>query len=109
MNWTRKDLAFDLNGFKYPLTHCFYFQSALQADAKTPAKEAKEGEAKTPGTDKKRGQKRNAKKAFDDEPFVVTENEPEIGETVVCLDWYDSDLSMRIDKEEHMSGEPFNR
>ena len=84
-------------------------QSALQADAKTPAKEAKEGEAKTPGTDKKRGQKRNAKKAFDDEPFVVTENEPEIGETVVCLDWYDSDLSMRIDKEEHMSGEPFNR
>jgi len=84
-------------------------ESALQADAKTPAKEAKEGEAKTPGTDKKRGQKRNAKKAFDDEPFVVTENEPEIGETVVCLDWYDSDLSMRIDKEEHMSGEPFNR
>ena len=40
---------------------------------------------------------------------MVTENEPEIGETVVCLDWYDSDLSMRIDKEEHMSGEPFNR
>ena len=37
------------------------------------------------------------------------EGEEEIDESVVCLDWYDSDLSMRIDKEEHMGGEPFNR
>jgi len=68
----------------------------------------KEGDTpvKTPGKEGKRGQKR---KFNDDEPFVVTENEPEIADDVMCLDWYDSDLSMRICKEEHMSGEPFNR
>lgn len=75
----------------------------------TPAK--KEGEAAkpaaTPASDKKqRGVKR---KANDDEPYVVYENEPEIDDGLVCLDWYDSDLSLRLDKDNLMTGEPFNR
>ena len=35
--------------------------------------------------------------------------EPEIDESVICLDWFNSDLSMRIDKNTMMIGEPFHK
>ena len=52
----------------------------------------------------KRGQKR---KRNDDEPFVVNEDEPEIDENFLCFDWFNSDVTMKIDRETHMGGEPF--
>ena len=74
---------------------------AVKTDEK-PKEEAKAGE----GDQKKlrRGQKR---KFNDDEPFVVVEDEPEIDENALCLDWYNSDLSLRISKEGFMVAEPF--
>ena len=35
--------------------------------------------------------------------------EPDIDESVMCLDWFNSDLSMRIDKSNMMMGEPFHK
>jgi hypothetical protein len=37
----------------------------------------------------------------------VVEDEPEIEDGLVCLDWFSSDLSLKIDKETLMTGEPF--
>ena len=72
--------------------------------------ETKAEEAKPDAEKKDSAQRRGMKRKMnDDEPMVITENEPEVGENVLCLDWYDSDLSMRIDKEGFMIGEPFNR
>merc|ERR1719186_2397361 len=36
------------------------------------------------------------------------ENEPEIPEALVCLDWYNSDLNLRI-TDNYMTGIPFSR
>ena len=43
----------------------------------------------------------------EDEPFVVVEEEPEIDEGALCLDWYNSDLFLKISKENFMVAEPF--
>jgi hypothetical protein len=67
------------------------------AAAKPAAEEAKKTEAD-------RGKKRKA----EDEPWIVRENEPEIPEDLVCLDWYNSDLNLKI-SEDLMTGQPFNR
>lgn len=40
---------------------------------------------------------------------MVVEDEPEIADDVFCLDWLNSDLNLKIDKETFMGGEPFNR
>ena len=46
-------------------------------------------------------------------PFVFFGNlqmcvsEPDIDESVMCLDWFNSDRSMRIHKNTMMIGEPF--
>merc|ERR1711997_886255 len=76
--------------------------------AETPAKNEK-STTSTPSQNnnqQRRGQKRKLK---EDEPFVVHENEPEVDESVICLDWFNSDLSMRIDKNTMMIGEPFHK
>ena len=67
------------------------------AAAVKPAEEAKKPEAD-------KGKKRKA----EDEPFEVKENEPEIPESLVCLDWFNSDLNLRI-TDDLMTGLPFNR
>ena len=41
-------------------------------------------------------------------PWVVKEDEPEIDEDLVCLDWATSDLNLKIDQG-WMSAAPFNR
>ena len=68
--------------------------------------EKKEGEGDKAGDKKqqRRGQKR---KMNEDEPFVVVEEEPEIDEGAVCLDWYNSDLFLKIAKDNYMVAEPF--
>ena len=71
----------------------------------TPKTETEEKkEPATPNAESKRGQKRKR----EDEPFVVTEDEPEIPENFVCLDWSNSDLTCKINKETFLSAEPFH-
>merc|ERR1711997_1210051 len=72
----------------------------------TPVKNEKPTTSAPQNNQQRRGQKRKLK---EDEPFVVHENEPEIDESVICLDWFNSDLSMRIDKNTMMIGEPFHK
>merc|ERR1712107_754777 len=54
------------------------------------------------------GEKGTKRKADEEPPFEVKENEPEIPETLVCLDWYNSDLNLRI-TDNFMTGIPFSR
>ncbi len=49
------------------------------------------------------------RKRIEEEPFVVVEDEPEIDESLFCLDWYNSDLSLKIDKATLMSAEPLHK
>merc|ERR1719244_327753 len=49
---------------------------------------------------------KGTKRKLDNESAEVTENEPDIPDHLVCLDWYNSDLNLRIN-EEFMSAAPF--
>ena len=76
---------------------------AVKADDKPADETKKEGEKAADGAEKagdkkqlRRGQKR---KLDENEPFVVVEDEPEIDEGAVCLDWYNSDLFLKITKD----------
>ena len=40
---------------------------------------------------------------------VCREDEPEIKEGFVCLDWYNSDLNLKIKHDEFLSAMPLNR
>lgn len=68
----------------------------------TPKTEVKE-EAKT---DEKKDQ--GVKRKMDEEPFEVKENEPEIPGDLMCLDWHNSDLNLRI-LDTLSEGVPFSR
>ena len=70
-----------------------------------PAAE-KKTEAKV--EEKKEEEKGTKRKADEEPPFEVKENEPEIPEALVCLDWYNSDLNLRI-TDNFMTGIPFSR
>jgi len=68
-------------------------------------------------TEDKKGEKENQekvvtisskKKFIDDEPFEIKENEPEIPEDLTCLDWYNSDLNLKIN-EDLTTAQPFIR
>ena len=79
-------------------------------------KESKEGdeaaaaageEAAKPAEGEAAGDRKGVKrKRYEEEPFVVVEDEPEIDDSFFCLDWYNSDLSLKIDKATLMSAEP---
>ena len=75
----------------------------------TPA-EGKPAENKTEAKveEKKEEEKGTKRKADEEPPFEVKENEPEIPEALVCLDWYNSDLNLRI-TDNYMTGIPFSR
>ena len=81
-------------------------ESPKKADAKpaegTPKTKPTEG---APKTNEKRGTKR---KRNDDEPYVVNEDEPEIPNDFMCLDWHNSDLTLKINKESFLAAEPFH-
>lgn len=51
---------------------------------------------------------KGVKRKVEEEPFEVKENEPEIADDLVCLDWYNSDLSLKI-SEDLFTALPFIR
>ena len=75
---------------------------AAEAEPATNNEAKESSEAKPEENNAGKGIKRKRQ----EEPFVVQEDEPEIDEALVCLDWYNSDLSVRIDKTNLMVGEP---
>jgi len=79
-------------------------KKASDTDEKTET--PKKEEVKT--EDAKKEDVKGVKRKLDDEPFEVKENEPEIPDSLVCLDWHNSDLNLRI-TEDLMSGIPFSR
>ena len=66
-----------------------------------------DGEKAAAAGDKKQQRRGQKRKMNEDEPFVVVEEEPEIDEGALCLDWYNSDLFLKISKENFMVAEPF--
>merc|ERR1719167_193360 len=78
---------------------------AKPAEDKASASEEKPAETKA---EEKKGEKGTKRKADEEPPFEVKENEPEIPEALVCLDWYNSDLNLRI-TDNYMTGIPFSR
>ena len=80
---------------------------ATNGDEAMDKSEEAAGDAKpVEGGDERKGIKR---KRPEEEPFVVVEDEPEIDESLVCLDWYNSDLSLKIEKDNLMVAEPLFR
>ena len=78
---------------------------AKPAEDKASASEEKPADTKA---EEKKGEKGTKRKADEEPPFEVKENEPEIPEALVCLDWYNSDLNLRI-TDNYMTGIPFSR
>ena len=76
-------------------------KAEVKDEAKAETKEEKKEDAK--GTKRKAEEEKKV-----EEPFEVKENEPEIAESLVCLDWHNSDLNLRI-TDSYMSGIPFSR
>ena len=86
------------------------------AEPEKPKEEPAKEEAKTdkpaattpakPAEDNK--EKRGTKRKRDDEPYVINEDEPEIPDDFICLDWFNSDLTMKINKENFSAAEPFH-
>jgi len=70
-----------------------------------PTSEEKKEEGK--GT-KRKVEEEPEKKKEEEPPFEVKENEPEIAESLVCFDWYNSDLNLRI-TDSLTAGVPFSR
>ena len=78
-------------------------EATTEEAAETPKAE---GDAtKTPV---KEEEKRGKKRRREDEPFVVNEDEPEIPDNYMCLDWQNSDLTFKINKETFLAAEPFH-
>ena len=78
-----------------------------ESKPESPKKTEKDGKSAegTPKTNEKRGTKR---KRNDDEPYVVNEDEPEIPNDFMCLDWQNSDLTLKVNKESFLAAEPFH-
>jgi len=70
---------------------------------KVEVAEEKKEEAKAPPATPQ-----GVKRKMDDEPFEVKENEPEIADNLLCLDWHNSDLNLRI-LDTLSEGVPFTR
>ena len=90
------------------------------AEKSSPAKKVEESKPESPkktekdakpaeGTPKDPKEKRGTKrKRNDDEPYVVNEDEPEIPNDFMCLDWQNSDLTLKVNKETFLAAEPFH-
>lgn len=73
--------------------------------------DSKKEDKKDVKTEEKKVEKKEPpkKKFIDDEPYEVKENEPEIPENFTCLDWYNSDLNLKINHEHLNTAQPFIR
>ncbi len=86
---------------------------AATEEAKEEAEEKKEGAEEAAKvedatkTNKEQQQRRGQKRKMNEEPFVIVEDEPEIEADLLCLDWYNSDLNLRIDRDDLCTAEPF--
>ena len=78
-------------------------EAAPAEPEKVEAGEEKKEEAKAPPATPQ-----GVKRKMDEEPFEVKENEPEIAENLMCLDWHNSDLNLRI-LDTLSEGVPFTR
>jgi len=58
--------------------------------------------------EKKDGEERGKKRKMEEEPYEIKEDEPEIDENLICLDWYNSDLNLKI-QEDKMSAQPHSK
>jgi len=72
------------------------------------AAETPKAEGDATKTPVKEEEKRGKKRRREDEPFVVNEDEPEIPDNYMCLDWQNSDLTFKINKETFLAAEPFH-
>lgn len=78
-------------------------------ESTTPVKEeTKTDKAATTPAAADNKDKRGTKRKREDEPYVVNEDEPEIPQDFICLDWFNSDLTMKINKENFSAAEPFH-
>lgn len=81
----------------------------VDATAEKKETEAKPEVKKEAAVEEKKDEAAKGKKRkIDEEPFEVKENEPEIDANLVCLDWYNSDLSLKIN-DDLMTAVPFVR
>ena len=83
-------------------------EMATEEVPKTEEAPAAEKKTEAKVEEKKEEEKGTKRKADEEPPFEVKENEPEIPEALVCLDWYNSDLNLRI-TDNYMTGIPFSR
>eukprot|EP00088_Acartia_fossae_P054648 TRINITY_DN6298_c0_g2_i13.p1 TRINITY_DN6298_c0_g2~~TRINITY_DN6298_c0_g2_i13.p1 ORF type:complete len:705 (-),score=257.78 TRINITY_DN6298_c0_g2_i13:235-2349(-) len=72
-------------------------------------KQEKEGEEEKPKVGVKRKFGEVSAQIEELKPWTVHEDEPEIKEGFVCLDWYNSDLNLKIKHDEFLSAMPLNR
>ncbi len=77
-----------------------------ETDEKKEGEEPKASEADSQQQQQQQ-QRRGQKRKMEEEPFVVVEDEPEIDGDFLCLDWYNSDLNLKIDRESLCAAEPF--
>merc|ERR1719411_871477 len=75
----------------------------MEVEETPKTEEVKKEEVKT---EEKKDQ--GVKRKMDEEPFEVKENEPEIPGDLMCLDWHNSDLNLRI-LDTMSEGVPFSR
>ena len=86
-------------------------EEKMEVEETKKEEEKKSEEEKKPDEAKKEEEKKpdqGVKRKMDDEPFEVKENEPEIAANLLCLDWHNSDLNLRI-LDTLMEGVPFSR
>lgn len=65
--------------------------------------------AKTEVSDEGKGVKRKLEEPEELGPWIIREDEPEIDENFLCLDWYNSDLNLRIKQEDLLTALPMNK
>ena len=78
-------------------------EETMEVEETPKTEEVKKEEVKT---EEKKDQ--GVKRKMDEEPFEVKENEPEIPGDLMCLDWQNSDLNLRI-LDTLSEGVPFSR
>jgi len=90
--------------------------AAENGDAASPGEEAAAAPVKEEKEAKPEAEK-GVKRKFGEtgltaeelKPWNIREDEPEVDEDFVCLDWYNSDLNLRIRQPDMLSGMPLNK
>jgi len=78
-------------------------------EVKTEVKEEKPEKKASPEKGVKRKFGETGLTADELKPWTIREDEPEMDENFVCLDWYNSDLNLKIRRDDYLSGMPLNK